>query len=335
MPKLNNEERARALGMLESGRTQEYVARRFNVSRRTILRLVQRVNTTGSLLDRPRSGAPRVTSVGQDNFIRQRHLRDRFVTAQSTASVVVGNRGRTISRITVRNRLREHGISCYRPYRGVLPTPRHCQQRRQWAANERGRQWHNVVFSDESRFNLSGADGRVRVYRRRNERYARNCTVGYNRFGGGGVMVWAAINRNFKSDLIVINVNLTASRYINRIIRPVIVPMFLQRQGLTFQHDNARPHAAVATRNYLAANNINVLPWPSNSPDCNPIEHLWDFLGRRLRQRQPQPQNVQQLIMALRDEWRRIPRYVLRNLCGSMRRRCDSVIAKRGGHTRY
>ena len=164
MPRLNNEDRARALGMLESGRTQDYVARHFNVSRRTVTRLVQRVNATGSLADRPRSGAPRVTSVRQDVYIRQRHLRDRFVTAQSTSSLVLGNRGRTISRNTVRNRLREHGISCRRPLRGVILTNRHRQQRRQWATNERGRLWNNVVFSDESRFNLSGADGRVSVY---------------------------------------------------------------------------------------------------------------------------------------------------------------------------
>ena len=85
MPRLINEDRARAFRMLECGRSQDYVARRFNVSRSTITRLVHRVYVTGSLSDRPRPGAPRVTSVRQDNFIRQRHLRDRYVTAESTA----------------------------------------------------------------------------------------------------------------------------------------------------------------------------------------------------------------------------------------------------------
>ena len=62
MPRLNNEDRARALGMLECGISQNDVARRFGLSRSTIARLVQRVHTTGRLSDRPRSGAPRVTS---------------------------------------------------------------------------------------------------------------------------------------------------------------------------------------------------------------------------------------------------------------------------------
>jgi len=335
MPRLNSEERAQVLAMLECGRTQEQVARRFNVSRSTIVRLIRRVRDTGTSIDRPRSGRPRVTSIRQDNYIRQRHLRDRFVTAQSTSRIVVGNRGRPISRHTVRNRLRERGITCRRPYRGLILTLRHRHQRLIWARNHRGQRWQNVVFSDESRFNLWNADGRIRVYRRRHERYANNCVLEHNRYGGGGVMVWAAINHRFKSQLVVCQGNLTARRYIDQILRHVVVPLFRQRQGLVYQHDNARPHVARVTRDFLQARNINVLPWPACSPDCNPIEHAWDYLGRRLRQRQPQPANVRELVAALHQEWARIPRYLLRNWCGSMRRRLAAVVASRGGHTRY
>ena len=223
MPRLNNEDRARALGMLECGQTQDNVARRFNVARSTITRLVQRVNVTGSLSDRPRPGAPRVTSVRQDTHIRLRHLRDRYVTAESSASLVMGNRGRTISRSTVRNRLRERGISCRRPYCGPVLKQRHRIERQRWAINNRGRRWRNVVFSDESRFNLSLADGRVRIYRRQYERFADNCVLEHNRFGGGGVMVWAAINHTFEPELVIVNGNLTARQYIDQILQPSVV----------------------------------------------------------------------------------------------------------------
>ena len=50
-------------------------------------------------------------------------------------------------------------------------------------------------------------------------------------------------------------------------------------------HDNARPHVARICRQFLNRNNINILPWPAVSPDMNPIEHIWDYLGRKVRDR--------------------------------------------------
>ena len=101
-----------------------------------------------------------------------------------------------------------------------------------------------------SRLNLSNADGRVRVYRRRHERYANNCVQEYDRFGCGGVMVCAAINHGFRFQLVAIQ-GLTAREYINQILRPVILPMFRQRRGLVLQQDNARPHVAHIARTTL------------------------------------------------------------------------------------
>jgi transposase len=85
------------------------------------------------------------------------------------------------------------------------------------------------------------------------------------------------------------------------------------RQSELFQQDNSRPHTARLTMDYLEQNNINVLPWPSKSVDLNPIEHLWDHLNKRVRQRQPPPQTFDQLCQMLQQEWRTIPRNNLGN----------------------
>ena len=129
--------------------------------------------------------------------------------------------------------------------------------------------------------------------------------------------------------------NLTARRYIDQTLHPVVVPMFCQHQGLVFQPDNARPQVAWVTKNLLQTSNIDMLPWRTCSPDCNPIEHAWNYLGQRLRKCQLQPANVQKLTAAIHQEWARIPRYLLRNLWGSMGRRLAAVVASRCGHTRY
>ena len=125
----------------------------------------------------------------------------------------------------------------------------------------------------------------MRVFRRRGERFADNCLTERGRFGGGSVMVWGGIMGRTKTNLIVVQGNFNAQGYINQILQPEAVP-FLQRQGpAILMHDNARPHVARIYRQFLNRNNVNVLSWPAVSPDMNPIEHTWDYLGRKVRAR--------------------------------------------------
>ena len=79
------------------------------------------------------------------------------------------------------------------------------------------------------------------------------------------------------------------------------MPIFRQRLGLMFMHDNARPHTAIVTRQFLQQNNVPVLQWPARSPGCNPIEHMWDEVGRRLRQRHHAPNTVDELSHSWRN----------------------------------
>ena len=74
-----------------------------------------------------------------------------------------------------------------------------------------GQKWNSVFFSDESRFTIHGGDGRVRVYRRRNEHYANFCILERERFGGrGSVLVWAGNAHGFRTNHVVIEGNLNA-----------------------------------------------------------------------------------------------------------------------------
>ena len=65
---------------------------------------------------------------------------------------------------------------------------------------------------------------------------------------------------------------------------------------------------------FLAQNNINVLPWPALSPDLSPIEHLWDELDKRVRRHPQQPESVDQLRTALLEEWNNIPQARIQRL---------------------
>ena len=210
-----------------------------------------------------------------------------------------------------------------RPSVQVPLSPQHRRARANWARQHvrwNRAQWRNVLFSDESRFSVDFADRRRRVWRRRNERFADCCIAQHDRFGGGSVMVWAGVSYDHRTDLVIVNGNLNANRYCNEILRPHVLP-FLQRHGrqTVFQQDNARPHTARQTTLLLQQNNVNILDWPARSPDMSPIEHLWEELGRRVRQ----AYNVD------------TQQQTIRNLIGSMRARLQACIRSNGGHTIY
>ena len=335
MPRLNNHQRSQAIGMLQANVSVNGVANRFNVSRQCIDNLRRKFQATGSVNDMPRSGRPRVTTAVEDGHIVTAHLQDRFKTATETSRQF--RRARPVSRDTVLRRLKAVGIVARIPAQRILLRPRHIIARLNWAQLHQrwtARQWNNVVFSDECRFQMETHDGRRKVFRRAHERYAPNCvsTVGDKR----GVMAWGAISSADRSPLVFINGNLTARRYIDEVIRPHVLPFLARNGNPTYQQDNAPAHRAILTQNFLNQNGVNVLrPWPAVSPDLNPIEHIWDQMKRTLRSMHPAPQNLPQLRAALTNIWNNIPQRNMRNLVNSMRRRCTAVLNARGGYTRY
>lgn len=76
------------------------------------------------------------------------------------------------------------------------------------------------------------------------------------------------------------------------------------------------------------------MDWPGNSPDLNPIEHVWKALGEKSAAKAPR--NKPELVSSLLRVWHReISEEFLHSLVESMPRRCEAVIRARGGNTKY
>ena len=85
----------------------------------------------------------------------------------------------------------------------------------------------------------------------------------------------------------------------------------------------------------MATVSVKLLETSARSPDLNPIEHVWDEMGRRLRRHVPGPRNWREFRDILVQEWENLPQDVIQNLIQSMPRRLQAVITARGGNTRY
>ncbi|GFS80643.1 hypothetical protein TNCV_3870591 [Trichonephila clavipes] len=71
------------------------------------------------------------------------------------------------------------------------------------------------------------------------------------------------------------------------------------------------------------------------SPDLNPIENVWDAMGRQVAGRNYPPTNKNTLIRALTEEWDKLPQQLLDNVVQSMVRRVECCITLHGGHIPY
>ena len=230
--------------------------------------------------------------------------------------------GTRVSDQTIRNRLRANNLHCRR--QAVRPPllPRHRTARRHWCTLHlrwQRVQWGRVMFTDDSRFSIQFNDGRVRVYIRPGERFADVNVRQRHRFGGGSVMVWGGISIHHRTPLYVVDGNLTGIRYLNEIIRPLVLPGLQQiGGGAVLQDDNARPHRARVVTDFLRQQGIARMDWPAYSPDLAPIDHAWDKLGRRVRNNHAPPANLHDIGQLLMAEWQAIPQEFFRRLINSM-----------------
>lgn len=337
---LSPEQVARALALIEDGHSQRNAARTLNVPETTLRDAIRRYYETGLCTRKQGSGRPRKTDATDDRFLTLYALRNRTATASETSFQIRRARNVVISPDTVRRRLAEANLRPRVPATGPLLTKQHKRARltfarahQHWEQND----WENILFTDESRYNVFASDGRIRVYRRPGERYAPCNITGEVQYGGGSVHVWGGICARAKTELHVFGRgNVNAHVYITDILQDLVMPFseFIG-ENFTLMQDNAKPHAARVTVDYLEEVGIPTLRWPARSPDLNPIEHVWDQVGRRINHRNNPPLSLNDLRTAVVEEWDNLPQGRVQDLISSMPRRLQEVIRQRGGNTHY
>ncbi|KFM57590.1 Transposable element Tcb1 transposase, partial [Stegodyphus mimosarum] len=223
-----------------------------------------------------------------------------------------------------------------RPVRCVPLTATHCRLRLAWSREHAlltPQQWACVMFSEESRFSLQYDSRRTFIWRAPSTGYHEENIIEQQRYGVAGVLAWGGIIRSSRTDLHV-QIGTMTSQIYRDVILEQHVRLFRGAQ-FVFMDDNARSRRANIVSECLQSEAITRMDWPAFSPDLNPVEHVWDRLGRRVAARQPPPICLPKLRRALLFEWCNTPQYQIDNLILSMPRRCADCIASSGRHAMY
>ncbi|GFV81791.1 transposable element Tcb2 transposase [Trichonephila clavipes] len=215
----------------------------------------------------------------------------------------------------------------------MLPlTSYHRRLRLEWChagGNWTETEWNQIVFSDESRFNLSSDGNRVRVARTRGEHL--NIAFPLQRLTAltAGLMVWGTIAYNTRSLLVLIRGTMTAQLYVHEILQPHVLQLIRWLPGAVFQQNNVRPHKARVSQDCLRT--VTTLPWLARSSVLAPIEHIWDHLGRRVEHQT----SLNELVASLQQIWNEMSQDIIQIFYASMPERIATFIHARGSSTVY
>ena len=155
-------------------------------------------------------------------------------------------------------------------------------------------QWDCVYFSDESKFNLFGCDGRSLVRRSPKEGYSPQCTKSSVKFRGGSVKVFKMISLPGRGHIVRLYGKINSTLY-KEILKKHAVPNLRTaiNQPAVFMQDNAPCHSAKYVKTFLSEEDVTVMAWSAQSLHMNPIENDWKLLNERTKEKNPR--NVEEL----------------------------------------
>lgn len=322
---------------IEGGSSLSVVAARFGVSKTGVFQVLKRFRERGAVIINKSSGRPRITTEKEDRIILNLSKNDPRKPATKISTELREKYNVLCSRDTVKRRLRSSGLFGRRPAKKPLVSLKNRIARIKFAKehiNKTSKDWAKVLWSDESKFMLFGSDGIKYVRRPVNQRYDPKYQLPTMKHGGGNVMVWGCFSRDVIGPLHRIDGIMDQVVY-KDIMSKVMLPHAKQKmpRGWIFQQDNDPKHTALSVKDFFRTKKIRILEWPSQSPDLNPIEHLWEHLDRQLEGRKPS--NKQTFYEMLESAWKKISIDVLIKLVDSMPSRCAAVIKAKGYPTKY
>jgi transposase len=340
---MNSEEeklrlRFEIIRLFEEGLSQRKISETISVPKTTIQNTIAKYCQHSTVMRLYGSGRQKSLSKEDKKVLRENIAENPKISAKKLSDILAEKTNKIVSVSTIQRGLKEDGFLSAVPRKLPLLSQKNIQDRLEKAtawSNWTLKAWDRVLFSDETKINLFSSDGRIRVWRKPKTSHLEHNSISTVKHGGGGTLVWGCMSSNGTGKLVFIDSIMDKVLYKRILVENLNVSADILGlgEGFIFQQDNDPKHTSKYVAQFFEYNDIDVLKWPSQSPDLNPIEHLWDFVKRELRKYDIK--NIRELRSKITEIWGNISKEECRKLVYSMPKRIEEVIRAKGKNTTY
>jgi transposase len=269
--------------------TYRHIASLCHVSTKCVVTTVRNYKLTGGIKDKPRPGRPKKTSPREDRqLVKMVKGSPKSSLRELNASWVDECGSPRASKTTISRRLLEVGLNSYKATKCPFLMEKDykirldwCRERKNWSFDK----WSNVIWSDESNFELFNRKNAPLVRRFKEDKLNPNYITGRVQKCGGSVGIWGCFSANGTGCCYIYRNRLDAEGYLN-ILEDSLIPsidlLIDDKDFFMFQQDNAPCHKAKKVLKWFEERQISLLEWPARSPDLNPIENIWNLIDLEL-----------------------------------------------------
>ena len=320
--------------LLLKGKSYTTISKQLSISHSTISKYCKRLNI---ILIPNKGGRPTKISAKDQHWLVHSIMSGHVDTASEAKCLL----GLNVSNQTVCNALWAGGLRAQ--VKVKKPTLKLIHQRhhlnfaiahQHWTLKD----WSHVIFLHETKIDCMGSDGRCYCYKMPGEELSKRTVQPTVKHGGGSTMVWGAMTMQGVGRMCVISGIMDAQKYVKILDQNLLATAcdhWMHHTSFIFQQDGDPKHTSATAQDWFQGNQIDVLEWPSQSPDLNPIKHLWGHLKWRLNSYENHPTSIYELECWIEKEWNSIDPEVCQKLIASMPERPEAVIRAKGGNTKY